>query len=85
MNGNHYTVLILMLVAIFTQTAGLDHWGDALHPPFLSGTALAVLAILRAMYVDRPGGRGDLWTDEERDAHREAEALPPAPPPMVPR
>lgn len=69
MNGSHWTVLILVLVALFTQTAGLDHWSDFLNPKFLSGTMLMILAVLRALLIEKVGGRS-VWSDTERAAYK---------------
>lgn len=71
MTRDHWLVLVIVLIGFFTQTAGLDHWGDVLNPKFLSGTMLIVLGLLRTMLLERIGGRrAEVWSDSQRAAHR---------------
>lgn len=54
MTAQHWQTLGMLLVAIAMLVAGLDHWSDAVHPPFVAGLLTAIGTVLKAMYQDRP-------------------------------
>ena len=48
-------------------------------------TVSAICAAITGYNVTHPPPPREAWTDEERNAHREAQALPAAPPPTMSR
>ena len=54
MTGQHWTVILLMAGAIVAQIGGLENWHDALTPAFVAGTLAAILAVLRAIFLEKP-------------------------------
>ena len=52
--GKHYAILGSMLVGLALQIAGLDHWEDAIHPPFVAGALTTMGTTLGSMFVERP-------------------------------
>ena len=52
--GKHYAILGSMLVGLALQIAGLDHWEDAVHPPFVAGALTTLGTTIGSMFVERP-------------------------------
>ena len=55
MTAKHWQTLGMLLIAIAMLVAGLDHWTDAVHPPFVAGVLTAIGTVLKAMYQSKPG------------------------------
>lgn len=54
MDGKHWTTVAMLLTALAAMIAGLDHWSDALRPPFVAGLLTMIATVLKAMFQDAP-------------------------------
>jgi hypothetical protein len=54
MKQNHWMTLAILLAGLGGMLSGLDHWSDAVHPPFVAGLLIVISSVLKAMYEDKP-------------------------------
>lgn len=54
MQQKHWQTLAMLLIGLAMMIAGLDHWSDAVHPPFVAGVLTTVGTVLKAMYQGSP-------------------------------
>lgn len=50
----HWLIFATFLAALASQMAGLDHWSDAIHPPFVAGIIGQIAALITAMFTKNP-------------------------------
>jgi len=55
MTKHHFQIAVLVGGALFMQVASLHDWSEAITPTFVGGTGLAVVAVLKALFTEKPG------------------------------